>query len=241
MGFSAEGSLSQINGVIRPVWAGGLGNPNRSLLTGEEAEISPDPVFQTQIDTVYKPPLLELQAKVIGRTSVLLDGDRINVRNSETNLGNLIADVMLQKMQLDGSQIAIMNSGGISKSIPVGDITLARVMEALQFDNTLTRVDLTGAQILVALENAVSQVDFQNPNNSSGRFVQVSGLRFTWATRPPTGSRILSVMVQSLNVAGSRAWDGIKSIFTSIDLSATYRVITSNFMLGGGDGYAILT
>lgn len=241
LGFSAEGSLSQINGVIRPVWAGGLGNPNRSLLTGEEAEIPPDPVFQTQIDTVYKPPLLELQAKVIGRTSVLLDGDRINVRNRETNLGNLIADVMLQKAQLDGGQIAIMNSSGISKSIPVGDITLARVIEALQFDNTLARVDLTGAQILAVLENAVSQVDFQNPNNSSGRFVQVSGLRFTWATRPPTGSRILSVMVQSLSVAGSRARAGIKSSLTPIDLNATYRVITSNFMLGGGDGYTILT
>ena len=73
--------------------------------------------------------------------------------------------------------------------------------------------------------------------DAGGRFAQVSGLRFIWATNLSAGRRILSVKVQSLSVAGGRARAGAVSAFTPIDPSATYHVITNNFVLGGGDGY----
>lgn len=229
LGFSANGALVSVNGTIHPIWAGGLGSPKRSLLPGEEAEIVPDAAFQTQIDTVYKPPLQALEAQVIGRAAITLNGDRVDVRNCETTLGNVVADAMLKRTQEDGAQIALLNSGSIGRSIPTGDVTLAELIEALPFDNSLARVDLTGAQLLDALENAVSLVDFVNPNNSSGRFAQVSGLHFTWAPNAIIGRRILSVYLQAPGA----------STATPLDLAATYQVVTNNFMLGGGDGYAV--
>ncbi len=244
LGFDAASALVEIGGVIWPVWAGGLGTPPRALLSGEGAEITPDAALQTQIDTVYKPPLAQLQATVVGRATVLLDGERANVCNRETNLGNLITDIMLNKMRLDGGQIALINAGSIRKSIPAGDITLARVLEVLPYDHTIVHVDLTGAQILQALENAVSQVNLQNPGSSAGRFAQVSGLRFTWAANRPVGKRILKAEVQStsLRSADTNASAGAEpafTLFTRIDPTATYSVITNNFMLSGGDEYLV--
>jgi 5'-nucleotidase len=230
MGFSASGDLASLSGVIRPVWAGGLGNPPRALLPGEGSEIPPDGAYHAQIEQVYKPHITALQSTVVGRAAVMLDGDRVDVRNRETNLGNLIADLMLARLRPDGGQLAMLNSGSIGRSISSGDVTLARVIEALPFDNTIARVDLTGAQLLASLENAVSQVSAANPNNSAGRFVQVSGLSFTWARGQPVGRRILSARVSPSGSGPA----------VPIDPAAVYRIVTNNFMLAGGDGFAAL-
>jgi 5'-nucleotidase len=238
LGFDAGGNVSVISGVIRPVWAGGLDNPPRSPLPGEEAEIAPDASFQTRIDTVYKPLITELQATVVGQSSVVLEGDRANVRNRETNLGNLIADVMLDRIRPDGGQIALMNGGGIGRTIPAGDVTLAEVLDALPHDNTIARVDVTGAQLVQALENAVSQVNLQNPSNSSGRFVQVSGLCFAWTPHGPVGNRILSAQTVSPATLSDGARTSVS--LTPIDPGAIYRVVTNDFMLAGGDDYTML-
>jgi 2',3'-cyclic-nucleotide 2'-phosphodiesterase (5'-nucleotidase family) len=45
----------------------------------------------------FKAPLDELKRTVVGSSSVVLDGERSNVRSKETNLGNLITDAMVQK------------------------------------------------------------------------------------------------------------------------------------------------
>lgn len=228
LGFNAAGEISTLSGIIRPVWAGGLGSPARALVEGEKPEIAPDPVFQSRIDTIYKPPLLLLQAAIIGKSAVLLDGDRASVRNRETNLGNLVAGIMLQVAQPEGGQLAIMNSGGIGKSIAAGDVSMAEVFEALPYENTIACVDLTGEQIKQALENAVSFINPLSPGNSAGRFAQVSGLRFVWGPELPVGKRILSASVK----AGAD--------FAPVDPAATYRVVTNDFLLGGGDGYAMI-
>lgn len=231
LGLDAADATANVSGMIHPVWAGGLGNPNRALLPGEEPAIAPDAALQAQIDTVYKPLLLQLEATVLGSAAVALEGNRNDVRNRETNFGNLLADIALQKMLPDGGQIALLNGGAFSRSISAGDVTLARVIEALPFDNFIARVDLTGAQVIAALENAVSALDFTNPNNSAGRFAQISGLRFVWSPKQPVGRRVLSVRVRTPSATA----------FTPIEPDKTYRMVTSNFVLGGGDAYSVVT
>ncbi len=233
LGFDATGAIAEVNGEIRPVWANGLGSPPRALRAGEAAEIAPDAAFQAQIDTVYKPPLSQLEAQIVGQAAISLEGDRKDIRNRETNLGNFVADVMLQKIRPDGAQMTLVNSGQFSRTIPVGNISLARVIQTLPFDNTIAVADLTGAQVWAALENAVSLMDFKNPNNSSGRFAQVSGLQFWWSPNRPLGQRILAVKVKSASEA--------EPALVPLDLNATYRVVTNNFVLGGGDGFSIFT
>lgn len=181
-----------------------------------------DPRIEAKL-AEFRAPIDALKTERVGETRVLLDGDRGRVRTRETNLGNLIADAMLWKAAGAGAQIAIQNGGGIRASIPAGPITLGQVLEVLPFGNYLVVLALTGEQILAALENGVSQVE-----NVAGRFPQVAGLRFTWDPTKPAGSRIVSAEVLTP--------DG----YRPIRRASTYKVVTNNFLAGGGDGYTVL-
>ena len=166
---------------------------------------------------------VKLEATVIGQTAVDLDGEHEHVRTMETNLGNLICDAMLWRTASDNTVIAIHNGGGIRASIPVGDVTMGQVLEVLPFGNIIINFDLTGAEIVEALENGVSKVE-----EVSGRFPQVGGMRYDFNPSLPAGSRIVMVEVGSPEAG-----------YTPIDMNATYRVATNNFLYGGGDDYEV--
>jgi 2',3'-cyclic-nucleotide 2'-phosphodiesterase (5'-nucleotidase family) len=170
----------------------------------------------------YSAPLAGLRKTVTGRTAVLLDGDHDRVRSQETNLGNLITDSMLWRATESRPQIAIVNGGAIRASIPPGEITMGDVLNVLPFNGYYLAVDLTGLQLVAALENGVSQVE-----QRAGRFPQVSGLRFTWDPEASPGSRIKSVEIKT--PAGYRP----------VDPGATYRAVINNYLAGGGDGYTM--
>ncbi|MFC2059248.1 bifunctional metallophosphatase/5'-nucleotidase [Chloroflexota bacterium] len=171
----------------------------------------------------YDGPIEELMSTVIGETTVDLDGERGNVRVRETNLGNLIADAILDKAEYADATIAIQNSGSIRASIPAGYITLGQAMTVLPFRNYLMVVDLTGEQVITALENGISQVE-----QEEGRFPQVAGLRFTWNPSAESGSRIVSVEVST------------REGYQQIKTSASYQVVINDFVYQGGDGYTIV-
>jgi len=217
--------------VTAKCWGSYLGQLNVTFdANGVITEYSGQPIFVDESfeeDAEFKAkleefaaPIEELKAKIIGQTAVDLDGEREHVRTRETNLGNLICDAILWKTQSDGTQIAIQNGGGIRASIPAGDVSMGQVLEVLPFGNTIVDMDLTGAQILEALENGVSRVE-----DVEGRFPQVAGLKYTFDPSKPAGERIVSV-----EVGGQ-----------PLDPNAVYRVAVNNFMAGGGDGYEVLT
>ncbi len=192
-------------------------------LQGNPTEIVPslpaDQGFENRIN-VFRGPIEQLRARVVGSAAVNLDGSRNNIRSRETNLGNLVAEAMLAKARNAGATIAITNGGGIRASIPAGPVTVGQILEVLPFGNTLALVTLTGAQVVEALNNGVSQVE-----SGAGRFPQVAGLRFTYDPSLPANSRVTSVTVGG----------------TPIDPNANYVVVTNNFMLTGGDGYSVFT
>jgi len=76
---------------------------------------------------------------------------------------------------------------------------MGHVFSVQPFAGYLVAVDLTGAQVVSALENGVSAVE-----NTEGRFPQVAGIRFTWDPKSPPGSRIKFNRGQDGEPAGSR-------------------------------------
>ena len=92
------------------------------------------------------------------------------IRRAETNLGDLCADAY--RIQT-GADIGIVNGGAIRVSIPAGDITLGDIMTVYPFGNYLCVVELTGIQILDALEWGAREVP-----DECGGFLQVSGLSY---------------------------------------------------------------
>lgn len=179
--------------------------------------IEPDAGFEARIAELAK-PLEELRATVIGEAAVELNGDRADVRTKETNLANLIADAMLAKGANAGAQLSLMNGGGIRASIDAGPITMGEVLEVQPFGNILTLVTVTGAQLKEALENGVSQAE-----TAQGRFPHLGGGRYGWNPQAEPGNRIVWI-----EVGGN-----------PVDPNASYRLITLNYLVDGGDGYSV--
>lgn len=192
--------------------------------------ITPDPDVSDLVAGLAE-PIAELQNQPVGESAVFLEGDRAVCRVEECNLGNLIADAM----RLEGdADIAFMNGGGIRDSIDEGEITLGEVLTVQPFGNLISTMQLTGADVIAALENGASQITLNDAgqvsrDGAAGRFLQVSGLRYTIDPTLEPGSRIVSVEIE--NEDGS---------FTPIDPEATYDVVTLNFIRTGGDGFSVL-
>lgn len=155
-------------------------------------------------------------SEVVGSTRAFLDGERASVRRFETNLGNLVADVMRESVDAD---MAFANGGGIRASISSGEVTVGDVYTVLPFDNTLVKLELTGEQVLEALEHGV-----RNWPSENGGFLQVSGLSFYINSDAEPGSRVEDVIVNG----------------QPLDPNGRYTVATNDFMAAGGDGYAVL-
>jgi 5'-nucleotidase len=135
-------------------------------------------------------------------------------------MGNIIAEAMLDRVRDQGVTIALQNGGGIRASIDTGPVTMGEVLTVLPFQNTLATFQVDGATVIAALENGASQVE-----DGAGRFLQVAGLKYTFDPAQPAGSRVSEVMVNDGGTWGP------------IDPAKVYRVVSNNYVRGGGDGF----
>jgi len=187
-----------------------------------DSSFEPDPEVQARIEEKAG-PIDELMGRVVAEVGGDVDGSRETCRAEECQMGNLVAEAMLDRVKGQGVTIAIQNGGGLRASIEAGEVTKGEVVTVLPFQNTLATFNLTGAGVIAALENGVSQVE-----EGAGRFPQVAGLKYVWdPAAAPMEGRIVEVMVRD-----GDAW-------APIDPQATYAVATNNFMRNGGDGYAV--
>ena len=161
-------------------------------------------------------------------------------RDSETNLGDLITDAMLWKIRTQATisvpaenVVAITNGGGIRATVKAGDITKKDINTVLPFGNTLAVVYVTGAELLEALEAST----YCTPE-SLGGFPQAAGVTFTVKTYEeydanpepyPKSTYYGPKSIQRVTI------DNVNG--KKFDLTATYAVVTNNFVAGGGDTY----
>ena len=187
-----------------------------------DAGVTPDAAITARVAELAA-PIEELKKKPVGDAVAAIDGDRDSCRLGECSMGNLVADAMLDRVKGQGVTIAVQNGGGLRASIDGGQITMGEVLEVLPFQNALSTFELKGSDVVSALESGVSQVE-----EIKGRFPQVAGLRFAWdETVEPLKGRIKQVQVMK---------DGE---WADIDPEATYKLVSNDFMRGGGDGYAV--
>jgi len=193
--------------------------------TGEplimDAAVAEDAPTVERIAELAK-PLDEIRNKVVAEAGAEIDGNRDNCRQIECTMGNLVADAQLARVKDQGVTISLANSGGLRASIDAGEVTMGEVLTVLPFQNTLSTFEMTGAGLLEALENSVSQYE-----EKAGRFLQVAGMKYTFDIAQPVGSRISDVMVDE------------GGTYVPIDPAKTYLVVSNNFVRQGGDGFAM--
>ncbi|ANZ16958.1 putative 5'-nucleotidase [Streptomyces noursei ATCC 11455] len=151
----------------------------------------------------------------------------------EEPLGDVIADAQLAATQdtgKGGAQLALMNPGGIRSDLAYkasgdegdGVVTYAEAFTVQPFTNMTNVVDLTGAQLLTALQQQVS-----GPNEASPKILQISrGLTYTLDMTKTGAARVVA--------------DSVKLDGAALDPAKTYRVAMNEFLAGGGDGFPAL-
>ncbi|MEM8590872.1 MAG: 5'-nucleotidase, partial [Pseudomonadota bacterium] len=138
----------------------------------------------------------------------------------ENAFGNLVADSMREAV---GADIGFTNGGGIraGREYTPGTVIQRRdILEELPFGNRTVLLELSGADVLAALENGFSRIE-----DVAGRFPHVSGMTVEYAPSRAAGERVVSVMVGD----------------QPLDPSANYLLATNDYMAGGGDGYGAFT
>ncbi|MWB97742.1 bifunctional metallophosphatase/5'-nucleotidase [Agromyces seonyuensis] len=187
-------------------------------------DVTADPA-EAAIIAKYQALVAPLANRVIGQISASVT--RTANPAGETPLGDLIADAQLADPSVVGPygtpQLALMNPGGIRADLlydappaAPGSVTFGAAFTVQPFNNYLVSLDLTGAQIKQLLNQ-----QWSGANAASKKILQVSeGFAYSY----------------SGTTLGAVTLNGVP-----LDDAAVYRVVTNNFLAGGGDGFGVFT
>ena len=192
--------------VVDPVLSTVIERHARLVLTYAD-EVTPDSLMQARVER-WNQSVAPIAAAPIGRNARALQRT-----SPESTVGDFVADAVREQVKAD---IALQNSGGLRADLPAGVVTHGTIYEVVPFDNTIYTLDLTGAEVKLALEQALQY----------GRVTQVSGIAYRFDSSRPELQRVTALALA----------DG-----TPLDLARTYHVACNNFMATGGDNYAALS
>ena len=156
------------------------------------------------------------------------------IRRAETNLGDLCADAYLNQSGV--ADIAFVNGGGIRVQLNKGDLTLNDILRVHPFGNSLTVIEITGQQVLDALEWSVHSLP-----GEFGGFDQVAGITFTVDPTIPTPVvETADKMFDHVDETMTRRVSNVMVGGEPIDPEKIYKVASHDYqLLNEGDGYTM--
>jgi 2',3'-cyclic-nucleotide 2'-phosphodiesterase (5'-nucleotidase family) len=172
---------------------------------------------------------VDYDQSVVGTVTEDLLYENYNTRLEETAIGNLVADAAAE---LAGTDLAVINGGGIRASLYAGDVYGADLSAVCPYDNKIVVVAATGRVIREMLANGISQTSRED-DIPAGRFLQVSGLRYAY--RPMTEDAPAELLSVTLADGMPLEDDEIYQIAIN-----DYMAGASGYMENNGDGYTML-
>ncbi|CAL9538216.1 Trifunctional nucleotide phosphoesterase protein YfkN [Nocardiopsis dassonvillei] len=236
LNFDAEGNVTSVSDRSGAVRVSG---------TGDDA-VAPHPEVEAQVTKPVSDHVAELSETVVAQSEVDLNGvQNPGVRTQETNLGNLVADGLLDtgirnaaEYGVPEPQIGIQNGGGIRNAsvIPAGPLTALDTYSIAPFANQVAVVpDLPRSQVKELLEQGVSAAPA-----ASGGFMQVAGVNFAY---DPERTAQVTGDDGTVTTPGERVRSAILHDGTVIVKDGEVvpgdpiTVVTNDFSARGGDRY----
>ena len=141
--------------------------------------------------------------------------------NRGSDIDNVVAQAFLY-MSMD-ADVYIQNGGGVRTDIFAGDITIGDAYTLLPFGNTLTNLDMTGAEIRAVLNEAVEYAH----SDSTGAYPYAAGLRWYVDMSRAAGDRLYDI---EYRVRNEGAWMPLED-------RTQLKVVSNSFTAEGRDGY----
>lgn len=198
-----------------------------SAWNGEAKELSVSEPRDGKISALvkkYAVSLEEYRNIKVGSHNISMPDGMDACREDDCLGGSVIADAMLEYGRPFGARVALCNGGSVRAALPEGDISRGDLLSVIPFGNALVLREISGEQLLAALEHGVSEEGAKGP-----RLLHTAGLRYVVDGARPAGSRV--VKAELLNEKGTAI---------PLDLKARYGIVTIEYLARGGDSYEML-
>lgn len=157
-------------------------------------------------------------------------GERL-VRNSECSLANFVTDAFKKVL---GCDVVLVNGGSIRNEIKQGVITYNDLLEAFPFGNMCAVIEVSGQQILEALEMGASHYP-----DEFGGFCQVAGMEYTINSNIPSTVQ-LDEKGNFYRIGGIYRVSDVRIGGKPLDINKKYTVGGTTYVLkDGGDGFVM--
>lgn len=158
-----------------------------------------------------------LVAAGFGQAIAYADGkiERNAANGGDSALGDLVADAFLRS---SGAQLALLNATGLRADLPPGELMRESFVAALPFDDPLTVLSVSGAELRLLLNQqarVASERECRTP-------VHIAG--FSLAFKCSGTSSSARVLVNG----------------AELDPRAAYQLVTTRYLADGGSGFELL-
>ncbi len=187
-----------------------------------------DPAIASVVDAGHQ-AARRYAATVIGRTDVAWRSD--SARVADVPVMDFVSETM---RRVSGARLASAAAFSVDLQIPAGPVTAAQLAQLYPYDNTLTTVEISGAQLRAYLEQSARYFKVTgtgaamhaapDPLIPGYNFETVTGADYVIDLTRPAGSRITTLTV------GGKA----------VSPGDSFSIALSNYRAAGGGGYSML-
>ncbi|MET3603896.1 5'-nucleotidase [Sphaerotilus sulfidivorans] len=168
--------------------------------------------------------LVRVPGETTNRSGGVAGCESANTLARGSDAAQVVAEAFLRASKR--ADVALQNAGGVRTAIAAGTITMNTAFTVLPFTNVLVELEVTGAQIVAALEDGVA--NHLDSAQSNGSHPYAAGLRWALDLSQPKGRRFSQVEVKNRSTG----------LWSAIDPARSYVLVTNDFVASGKDGYA---
>lgn len=143
-----------------------------------------------------------------------------------SDVAQIVAEAFLRASKR--ADIALQNSGGVRVPVAAGTLSMNTAFTLLPFTNVLVELEVTGTQLVAAVEDGIA--NHLDALQSNGSHPYAAAMRWDLDMSKPRGQRLTNVQVRNKTTG----------VWSAIDLAKTYVVVTNDFSASGKDGNVTL-
>ena len=174
----------------------------------------------------------DVAGRILGKATGSLNPNRID----ENNLGDRLADMLLEIAKPQGATVSFLNSGGIRTSVKAGDVTYSAFYEVLPFNNRATVIpDYRVSDLIRAITLTIQTCGNYGALNFGG--IRVQYRRDCTGDNAKTQLDLNAELIRVETTAGEVLYDGSRPADQRMIADHELTLVTLDFLADGGSGF----